>query len=164
MKRAGHFPVDRGKVECPIYRVLQFYRYQGKKEENVMPDLAIKIMIIDDMSTMRRIIKNALKQLGYQNITEAEDGKDALGKLNVEPVDFVISDWNMPNMTGLELLKNIRQSPALKGIPVLMVTAEAKKENIMDAVQAGVSNYIVKPFTADTLKEKIEKIFANKPA
>ncbi|MFI5303789.1 MAG: chemotaxis response regulator CheY [Nitrospiria bacterium] len=122
-------------------------------------DLKIKILIVDDMSTMRRIVKNALKQIGFSNIEEAEDGTTALSKLRAEPFNFVVSDWNMPNMTGLDLLKTIRSDEALKGLPVLMVTAEAKQENIVEAVQAGVSNYIVKPFTAETLKEKIDKIF-----
>ena len=122
-------------------------------------DLSIKILIVDDMSTMRRIVKNALKQIGFSNMEEAEDGTSALAKLRAEAFNFVISDWNMPNMTGLDLLKTIRGDAALKGIPVLMVTAEAKQENIVEAVQAGVSNYIVKPFTAETLKEKIDKIF-----
>jgi two-component system chemotaxis response regulator CheY len=123
-------------------------------------DLNIKILIVDDMSTMRRIVKNALKQIGYSNMEEAEDGNSALAKLRAESFNFVVSDWNMPNMTGLDLLKAIRADAALKAIPVLMVTAEAKQENIVEAVQAGVSNYIVKPFTAETLKEKIDKIFA----
>jgi two-component system chemotaxis response regulator CheY len=127
-----------------------------------MPDLNMKLLVVDDMSTMRRIVKNALKQLGFVNIEEAEDGNSALAKLRAEKFDFVVSDWNMPNMTGLDLLKAIRQDPALKAIPVLMVTAEAKKENIMEAIQSGVSNYIVKPFTAETLKEKIDKIFEPK--
>lgn len=122
-------------------------------------DLNIKILIVDDMSTMRRIVKNALKQIGFSNMEEAEDGTSALAKLRSEPFQFVVSDWNMPNMTGLDLLKAIRSDGALKSIPVLMVTAEAKQENIVEAVQAGVSNYIVKPFTAETLKEKIDKIF-----
>jgi len=122
-------------------------------------DLNIKILIVDDMSTMRRIVKNALKQIGFTNMEEAEDGNSALAKLRAESFNFVVSDWNMPNMTGLDLLKAIRADAALKSIPVLMVTAEAKQENIVEAVQAGVSNYIVKPFTAETLKEKIDKIF-----
>lgn len=127
-----------------------------------MIDLKMKVLVVDDMSTMRRIVKNALKQLGVENVEEAEDGNSALAKLRETNFNFVVSDWNMPNMTGLELLKNIRQDDQLKGIPVLMVTAEAKKENIMEALQAGVTNYIVKPFTAETLKEKLEKIFEQK--
>lgn len=124
-----------------------------------MADLSMKILVVDDMSTMRRIIKNALKQLGYQNIEEAEDGQNALMKLRQDAFDFIVCDWNMPNMNGLELLKAVRQDPALKALPFLMVTAEAKKENVLEAIQSGVSNYIVKPFTAETLKEKIDKIF-----
>lgn len=127
-----------------------------------MPDLSMKILIVDDMSTMRRIVRTTLKQLGYQNMEEAENGNDALGKLRGGDFGFVVSDWNMPGMSGIDLLKAIRQDPELKGIPVLMVTAEAKNENVVEAIQAGVSNYIVKPFTAETLREKIEKIFADK--
>jgi two-component system chemotaxis response regulator CheY len=107
---------------------------------------------------MRRIIRNLLKELGYNDIHEAEDGNAALAKLKTEKFDFVVSDWNMPNMTGLDLLKAIRADAALKHIPVLMVTAEAKKENIVEAAQAGASGYVVKPFTAATLDEKLTKI------
>jgi len=121
-------------------------------------DLNIKILIVDDFSTMRRIVKNLLRQLGFNNIQEADDGTTALEQLKTDPVDLVISDWNMPKMTGLDLLKAIRGDDKLKKIPVLMVTAEARKENIVEAVQAGVNNYIVKPFTAETLKEKMEKV------
>lgn len=124
-----------------------------------MPDLNMKILVVDDFATMRRIIKNILKQLGYQNIDEADDGSVALAKLQKDAYDFVITDWNMPNVNGLELLRAIRSSDKLKGMPVLMVTAEALKENIVQAVKEGVNNYIVKPFTAETLKEKIDKIF-----
>lgn len=122
-------------------------------------DPNMKILVVDDMSTMRRIVKNILKQLGYTNVEEAENGKEALEKMRAERFGFVVSDWNMPVMSGIELLKSIRADGALKDIPVLMVTAEAQKENIIEAVQAGVSNYIVKPFTAETLQEKMEKIF-----
>ncbi|HLC26147.1 MAG TPA: chemotaxis response regulator CheY [bacterium] len=121
-------------------------------------DLNIKILIVDDFSTMRRIVKNLLRQLGFNNIQEADDGTTALEQLKTDPVDLIISDWNMPKMTGLDLLKAIRGDDKLKKIPVLMVTAEARKENIVEAVQAGVNNYIVKPFTAETLKEKMEKV------
>ncbi len=124
-----------------------------------MLDTKAKILIVDDFSTMRRIVRNILKQLGYENIDEAEDGVQALNKLKAEKYDFLITDWNMPNMTGIDLLKAVRAEESLKEIPVLFVTAEAEKENIITAVQAGVSNYIVKPFTAEVLKEKIEKIF-----
>jgi two-component system chemotaxis response regulator CheY len=122
------------------------------------PDM--KILVVDDMSTMRRIEKNILKELGFSNIEEAENGSEALTKLRANPCDLVVSDWNMPVMSGIELLRNIRADAGLKHIPVLMVTAEAQKENLVEAIQAGVSNYIVKPFTADTIKQKLEKIFA----
>lgn len=122
------------------------------------PDMTI--LAVDDFSTMRRIMRNMLRQLGYNNILEADDGVTALSTLKQEKIDFVISDWNMPQMTGLELLKAIRADDQLKNIPVLMVTAEALKENIVEAVKAGVNNYVVKPFTAETLKEKIEAIFS----
>ncbi len=125
-----------------------------------LPDRDIKILVVDDMATMRRIIKGLLEQLGFKNIDEAEDGKVALQKLKTGKYDFVVTDWNMPNMTGLELVQEIRRDPELKHLPVLMVTAEAKKENVLLAIKAGVNNYIVKPFTAEVLKEKIEKIFS----
>ncbi len=124
-----------------------------------LPPRDIKILVVDDMSTMRRVIKSILNQLGYSNIDEAENGKDALSKLSSSHYDFVLTDWNMPEMDGLELVKAIRQDPNLKDLPILMVTAEAKKENVLEALKAGVNNYIVKPFTAEILKEKIEKIF-----
>jgi two-component system chemotaxis response regulator CheY len=122
-------------------------------------DLNMKVLVVDDMSTMRRIVKNILKQLGFTNLEEAENGQDALAKLKTEPYGFVVSDWNMPIMMGIDLLRSIRADDQLKHIPVLMVTAEAQKENLMEAIQAGVSNYIVKPFTADTMQDKINKIF-----
>jgi two-component system chemotaxis response regulator CheY len=124
-----------------------------------MMDQNMKILTVDDFSTMRRIIRNMLRQLGYTNIVEAEDGVEALSLLQREKVDFVISDWNMPNMSGLGLLKAIRADDNLKPIPVLLVTAEALKEYVVEAVKAGVNNYVVKPFTAETLKEKIDTIF-----
>lgn len=119
----------------------------------------IKFLVVDDFSTMRRIVRNLLKELGYTNVEEAEDGAVALGKLKAGAFDFVVSDWNMPNMDGLTLLQSVRADPALKHLPVLMITAEAKKENIIAAAQAGASGYIVKPFTAATLNEKLAKIF-----
>lgn len=125
-----------------------------------LPDRNIKILVVDDMSTMRRIIKNLLNQLGYKNIDEAEDGLVGLQKLRSGKYDFVVTDWNMPNMTGLEMVQEIRKDPNLKHLPILMVTAEAKKENVILAIKAGVNNYIVKPFPAEVLKEKMEKIFA----
>ncbi len=122
-------------------------------------DFSIKVLVVDDMSTMRRIVKNVLKQIGYTDMAEAENGEDALKKLRVGGYGLVVSDWNMPVMTGIELLRAIRADPELKHLPVLMVTAEAQKENIMEAVQAGVNNYVVKPFTAEALQEKLNKIF-----
>ncbi|MCP3676742.1 MAG: chemotaxis protein CheY [Deltaproteobacteria bacterium] len=119
---------------------------------------SMKILVVDDFSTMRRIVKNLLKELGYQNFEEADDGANALAKLKSGKYDFIVSDWNMPNMTGLELLKAVRADGDLKAIPFLMVTAEAQQENVIQAVQAGVSNYVVKPFTAATLQEKLDKI------
>jgi two-component system chemotaxis response regulator CheY len=119
----------------------------------------LKFLVVDDFSTMRRIVRNLLKELGFTNVDEAEDGVVALQKLRSVSFDFVVSDWNMPNMTGIELLREIRKDPGLSHLPVLMVTAEAKKENIIEAAQAGASGYIVKPFTAATLDEKLNKIF-----
>lgn len=124
-----------------------------------MPDLKMKIMVVDDFSTMRRIVKNILKQLGYENIEEAEDGVQALSKLKTGGFGFMVSDWNMPNMEGIELLRKVRADPVLKDLPVLMVTAEAEKEKVVEAIKAGVNNYVVKPFTAEVLKEKMDKIF-----
>jgi two-component system, chemotaxis family, chemotaxis protein CheY len=124
-----------------------------------MSDPKMKFLVVDDFSTMRRIVRNLLKELGYTNVDEAEDGAVALQKLQGGGFDFVVTDWNMPNMTGIELLQAIRTSPQLKELPVLMITAEAKKENIIMAAQAGASGYIVKPFTAATLAEKMAKIF-----
>ncbi len=119
----------------------------------------MKFLVVDDFSTMRRIVRNLLKELGYNNIDEAEDGVVALHKLKGGAFDFVLSDWNMPNMDGLALLQQIRADAELAKLPVLMVTAEAKKENIIQAAQAGANGYIVKPFTAATLEEKLTKIF-----
>ncbi|MEW5790312.1 MAG: chemotaxis response regulator CheY [Pseudomonadota bacterium] len=119
----------------------------------------MRILIVDDFSTMRRIIKNLLRELGFNNTDEAEDGDVALSKLKSHSYDFVVTDWNMPNMPGIELLRAIRRDPELQSIPVLMVTAEAKRENIIEAAEAGVNGYIVKPFNAATLKAKLDKIF-----
>ena len=124
-----------------------------------MSDPKMKFLVVDDFSTMRRIVRNLLKELGFTNVDEAEDGQIALQKLNSLPFDFVVTDWNMPNMDGLTMLQNIRADPALAKLPVLMVTAEAKKENIIAAAQAGANGYVVKPFTAATLDEKLNKIF-----
>ncbi|BBH51932.1 MULTISPECIES: response regulator [Fluviispira] len=129
----------------------------------VYPNPQMNILIVDDFPTMRKIVKSVLKQLGYQNISEAEDGQLALNFLKVNPqIEFIVSDWNMPNMTGIELLKMVRADPKLKHLPFLMVTAEADKDNIVEAVKSGVNNYIVKPFNAATMKEKIDKIFIKK--
>ncbi|KXS39166.1 MAG: Response regulator CheY [Halomonadaceae bacterium T82-2] len=124
-----------------------------------MADKNMSILVVDDFPTMRRIVRSLLKELGYNNVEEAEDGQDALGKLRGGNFEFVVSDWNMPNLDGLEMLKQIRADDALKSLPVLMVTAEAKKENIIAAAQAGANGYVVKPFTAATLEEKLNKIF-----
>ena len=124
-----------------------------------MSDPKTRFLVVDDFSTMRRIVRNLLKELGFANVDEAEDGAVALQKLKSSPFDFVVTDWNMPNMDGLTLLQNIRRTPGLKHLPVLMITAEAKKENIIAAAQAGASGYVVKPFTAATLAEKLDKIF-----
>ncbi len=122
-------------------------------------DPNMKILIVDDFSTMRRIIKNLLRDLGFTNTSEADDGLTALPMLQQGSFDFLVTDWNMPGMEGIELLKRVRADENLKSLPVLLVTAEAKKEQIVEAAQAGVNGYIVKPFTSGTLKEKIEKIF-----
>jgi two-component system chemotaxis response regulator CheY len=119
----------------------------------------MKILVVDDFSTMRRIVKNVLKQLGFENIEEAEDGAQGLAKLKTGGFGFVVSDWNMPNMDGLEFFKASRTIPELKDIPFLMVTAEAEKEKVVRAIQAGVNNYVVKPFTAEIFKEKMDRIF-----
>lgn len=119
----------------------------------------MKILVVDDFSTMRRIIKNLLRDLGFTNIQEADDGNTALPMLQQGDFDFVVTDWNMPGMQGIDLLKEIRSDEKLAHLPILMVTAEAKREQIIQAAQAGVNGYIVKPFTAATLKEKLDKIF-----
>lgn len=119
----------------------------------------MKILIVDDFSTMRRIIKNLLRDLGFTNTSEADDGQTALPMLQNGKFDFLVTDWNMPGMQGIDLLKNVRADANLKDLPVLMVTAESKRDQIVEAAQAGVNGYIVKPFTAATLKEKIDKIF-----
>jgi two-component system, chemotaxis family, chemotaxis protein CheY len=119
----------------------------------------MKILVVDDFSTMRRIIKNLLRDLGFTNVSEADDGSTALPMLQNGDFDFVVTDWNMPGMQGIDLLREIRKDDKLKHLPVMMVTAEAKKEQIVAAAQAGVNGYIVKPFTAATLKGKLDKIF-----
>jgi two-component system chemotaxis response regulator CheY len=122
-------------------------------------DTSIKVLVVDDFATMRRIVKGALKQIGFTNVFEAADGRLALDELKKEAFGLIISDWNMPNMTGLDLLKAVRQDDALKEIPFVMVTAEGQKDNVIEAIKAGVSNYIVKPFTPETFNEKLEKVF-----
>jgi len=122
-------------------------------------DKNLRILIVDDFSTMRRIVKNLLNNLGFMNTAEAEDGNSALVALRGSTFDFVVTDWNMPGMTGIELLKAIRNDPRLAKLPVLMVTAEAKREQIVEAAQCGVNGYIIKPFTAETLKDKLIKVF-----
>ncbi len=122
-------------------------------------DKNMKILIVDDFSTMRRIIKNLLRDLGFTNTDEADDGTTALPMLQTGKYDFLVTDWNMPGMTGIDLLKAVRNDSKLVNLPVLMVTAESKREQIIEAAQAGVNGYVVKPFTAATLQEKIDKIF-----
>jgi two-component system chemotaxis response regulator CheY len=127
-------------------------------------NLNMKVLVVDDFATMRKIVRNILKQIGFTNIVEADDGANAMEIIKSEKIDFVVTDWNMPNMTGLELLKNIRAENNAKDLPVLMVTAEGLANNVVDAVKAGVDNYIVKPFTAETVQTKIEQIFAKRAA
>jgi len=125
-----------------------------------MPDKNMRILSVDDFSTMRRIVKNILKQLGYTNVDEAENGAAAIDAMREKKYDLVISDWNMPVKSGIELLREVREDPELKETPFLMVTAEAEKDNVVQAMQAGVSNYILKPFTAKILEEKLAGIFS----
>ena len=127
-----------------------------------MADTKMNILVVDDFATMRRIVRNILKQLGYENILEADDGSSALEVLKKEKIQFIISDWNMPQMSGIELLKTVRATEAWKDLPFLMVTAEGQKENVIEAVKNRVNNYILKPFTPETLMEKINKIFEGK--
>ena len=124
----------------------------------MLQDKKIRVLVVDDFATMRKVIRNLLKQIGYENVVEAENGQVAMRTLKSQKVDFIISDWNMPTMSGLELLKAVRGDEELTKTPFLMVTAEALKENVVEAVKSGVNNYIVKPFTAEVLEEKIKKI------
>jgi two-component system chemotaxis response regulator CheY len=124
-------------------------------------DLNMDVLIVDDFATMRRILKNILRQIGFTNIYEADHGKSALNMLKKQKFDLILCDWNMPEMSGLELLNEVRSDNELKGIPFVMVTAEAQKNNIVEAVQAGVSNYVVKPFTAETISGKLKKVFGS---
>ncbi len=122
-------------------------------------DLNMKVLIVDDFATMRRILRNILKQIGFTNIAEADDGSTALKELKKEKYDLILCDWNMPEMPGIDLLNTIKSDDELKGIPFVMVTAEAQKDNIVGAVKAGVNSYIVKPFTAETIGDKLKKVF-----
>ena len=122
-------------------------------------DLNMKVLVVDDFETMRRILKNILKQIGFTKIIDADDGSTALAMLKKDKVDLIISDWNMPKVSGLELLKAVRSDESIKDMPFLMVTAEAQKDSVVQAIQAGVSNYVVKPFTPEAIKEKLEQIF-----
>ncbi len=122
-------------------------------------DLNMKVLIVDDFATMRRILRNILKQIGFTNIAEADDGSSALKELKKKKYDLILSDWNMPEMPGIDLLNAIRADDELKGIPFVMITAEAQKDNIIGAVKAGVNSYVVKPFTAETISEKLKKVF-----
>ena len=124
-------------------------------------DTNIKVLVVDDFATMRRIVKGVLKQLGFSKIIEAEDGSVALGELKKDSIGLIVSDWNMPKMTGLDLLKAVKKDESLKNIPFIMVTAEGQKENVIEAVKAGVSNYVVKPFTPETFSEKLEKVLGS---
>lgn len=127
-------------------------------------NLKMKVLVVDDFTTMRKIVRNILKQIGFTNIVEADDGMTALSIIKEDKIDFVITDWNMPNMDGIELLKKIRAEEGAKDTPVLMVTAEGLADNVVNAVRAGVDNYIVKPFTAETVQQKIEQIFIKRGA
>ena len=122
-------------------------------------DLKIKILIVDDIASMRKIVTDSLFQIGFSNLVEAKDGENALKTLKVNKIDLILCDWNMPKMTGIELLKAVRNDEKLKHIPFIMITAEGRKENILDAIKTGVSNYIVKPFNTEALKTKIESVF-----
>ena len=121
----------------------------------------MKFLVVDDSPTMRRIVRNTLKGLGYEDVVEAEDGKDALAKLYAEPMDFIITDWNMPNMNGLEFVKAVKEDPNLGKLPILMVTTRGNKSDILEAMQAKVNSYVIKPFTPPVIKEKIDAILAN---
>lgn len=123
-------------------------------------DTSIKVLVVDDFATMRRLVKGVLKHLGFSNIIEADDGSTALNELKKEPIGLIVSDWNMPKMSGLELLKAVRGDDSLRHLPFIMVTAEGQRENVLEAVKAGVSNYIVKPFTPETFNEKLQKVLS----
>ena len=122
-------------------------------------DLNMKVLVVDDFATMRKILRNVLRQIGFTNITEADDGKTALNELKKGKFDLVLCDWNMPKMPGIELLKEMKSDDDLKDIPFIMVTADAQKKHIVEGVKAGVNSYVVKPFSAETMNEKLEKVF-----
>jgi two-component system chemotaxis response regulator CheY len=131
-----------------------------KEDRKMAVDTSIKVLVVDDFTTMRRIVKGVLKQLGFSDIIEAEDGVAALEELKKEKIGLIVSDWNMPNMTGLDLLRAVKGDDKLKDIPFIMVTAEGQKDNVVEAVKSGVNNYIIKPFTPEIFSEKLEKVFA----
>ena len=137
----------------------QIHFFNVSESGDIVLKKDIKILVVDDFSTMRRIIKNLLRDLGFTNVIEADDGKTALPILQQGGIQFLVTDWNMPGMTGIDLVRAVRAVPKMAGMPILMVTAEAKREQIIDAAQAGVNGYVIKPFTAAVLKEKIDKIF-----
>lgn len=151
--------LDTPRSGARLVRIVFTDLKAGKNFWEEALDKDMKILIVDDFSTMRRIIKNLLRDLGFTNTSEADDGQTALPMLQTGNFDFLVTDWNMPGMTGIELLKAVRADARLKDMPILMVTAEAKRDQIVEAAQAGVNGYVVKPFTAAVLKEKIEKIF-----
>jgi two-component system chemotaxis response regulator CheY len=136
----------------------------GRNLEDVAVNTEMKFLVVDDFATIRRIVKGVLNELGYSNVTEADDGSTALPLLRDGTFDFLITDWNMPGMPGLDLLKAVRANPKLAKMPVLMLTAEAKRDQIVEAAQAGVNGYIIKPFTADVLKKKLAKILEAAPS
>jgi two-component system chemotaxis response regulator CheY len=138
---------------------LEFVSQVTKGDFKMAVDTSIKVLVVDDFATMRRIVRNVLKQLGYTHVVEATDGSVALSALKKEEIGLIVSDWNMPNMSGLELLKAVRGDEKLKDIPFIMVTAEGMKDNVIEAVKAGVSNYLVKPFTPETFSEKLSAVF-----
>ncbi len=137
----------------------QIHFFNVSESGDIVLKKDIKILVVDDFSTMRRIIKNLLRDLGFTNVIEADDGKTALPILQQGGIQFLVTDWNMPGMTGIDLVRAVRADPKMAGMPILMVTAEAKREQIIAAAQAGVNGYVIKPFTAAVLKEKIDKIF-----
>lgn len=164
MERNRNLDVPRklSAVRVPVLRASQSMAplfEEGSERAVMSADPNMKILVVDDTAVMRRVAKNILKKLGYANVEEAANGQEAMQKLRSDTYGFVVSDWNMPVMTGIDMLRTIRADDKLKTIPVLMITAEAQQGNLVEAIQAGVSNYIVKPFTAETMQEKLEQIF-----